>query len=85
MLNRVLRCGLRLPRPLCGLLSLSLLLLLTACASAPPPAVSPVKCVHPEIDPYTNSGLTLAVQAYGEALDLCNALNGFTLTEMEKN
>ena len=85
MLNHAMRYARHSRSRLCGLLSLSLLLSLTACASAPQPAVSPVRCVHPEIDPYTNSGLTLAVQAYGEALDLCNALNGYTLSDMENN
>lgn len=64
-----------------GLLVMSLCLWLTACAVAPAPAVRPVRCVHPVIDPYTNDGLPRAVQAYGEALNLCNSLNGFTLEE----
>lgn len=62
-----------------GLLVMSLCLWLTACATAPAPAVQPVRCQHPVIDPYTNDGLPRAVQAYGEALNLCNALNGYSL------
>lgn len=61
-----------------GLTLAFLLLSLTACAAAP---VSAVRCDHPLIDPYTQGGLTRAVNAYAEALDLCNALNGFTLEE----
>lgn len=62
-----------------GLMGLCLMLSLTACATVPEPAASPVRCQHPEIDPYANSGLAVAVQAYGEALDLCNTLNGYPL------
>lgn len=61
-----------------GLILVSLLLSLTACAAAP---VSAVRCAHPLIDPYTHAGLTRAVNEYAEALDLCNSLNGFTLEE----
>lgn len=61
-----------------GLILVCLLLSLTACAAAP---VSAVRCDHPLIDPTTHGGLTRAVNAYAEAVDLCNALNGFPLED----
>ncbi|ARB30336.1 Rz-like spanin [Pseudomonas phage phiNV3] len=64
-----------------GLLVPCLTLWLTGCATGQGSAVSPVRCQHPEVDPYTNSGLAVAVQAYGEALDLCNTLNGYPLED----
>lgn len=68
-------------RILIGLGLLSLYLSLTACATHPVSAVSPVRCEHPEIDPSTQMGLPLAVQAYAEALNLCNTLNGYPLED----
>lgn len=63
-------------RIVAGLILVPLLLSLTACATTP---ASAVRCEHPEVDPYTNAGLVRSVVAYGEALDLCNSLNGFPL------
>lgn len=62
-------------RILSGLLLLFLLLSLTACASVGT-AVPWTPCVHPEIDPTTQGGLSQAVLAYQEEVDRCNALNG---------
>lgn len=70
-----------LMRIACGLTLVLLLLSLTACARSPGPAVLPVQCLHPEIDPYTHSGLTHAVREYSEALNLCNTLNGYPLED----
>lgn len=68
-------------RMLTGLGLTFLLLSLTACATPPVRAVLPVQCEHPLIDPYTHSGLSRAVQAYTEALNLCNTLNGYPLED----
>lgn len=68
-------------RILTGLGAVLLYLSLTACATRPESAVGPVQCLHPEIDPSTHMGLPLAVQAYAEALNLCNTLNGFPLED----
>ena len=68
-------------RILTGLGLLSLLLSLTACATPLGSAASAVRCEHPEIDPSTHAGLTHAAQAYAEALNLCNTLNGYPLED----
>ena len=69
-------------RILIGLGLTSLLLSLTACVTPPGYAVSPVRCEHPQdIEPYTHEGLALATQAYAEALNLCNTLNGYPLED----
>jgi hypothetical protein len=81
MPSLVIHYVMRLKLILYGVLGMCLLALLTACAAAPQPAASPVRCLHPEIDPYTHSGLAVAVAAYGEALDLCNTLNGYPLED----
>ena len=65
---------------LLGGILLSLLLLLQGCAIAPV-ANEPVRCEHPLIDARTNGGLVKAVLLYSEALDQCNALNGFSPNE----
>lgn len=65
---------------LLGGMLLSLMLLLTGCASTS--AVNePVRCQHPLVDVRTNSGLAKAVLLYSEALDQCNALHGFNPNE----
>lgn len=64
-------------RILIGLGLVSLYLSLTACATPRERVVLPVRCEHPLIDPTTQGGLPLAVQAYMEALNLCNTLNGY--------
>lgn len=64
-----------------GLVALSLMLSLMGCATPQVSAVQPVQCVHPDIDPTLQGGLSLAVQAYAEALNLCNTLNGYPLEE----
>lgn len=70
-------------RNLLGGILLSLLLLLQGCAKAPVAneANEPVRCLHPLIDARTNGGLAKAVLLYSEALDQCNALNGFNHNE----
>lgn len=68
-------------RILTGLGVTLLHLSLTACATPPAYAAKPVQCEHPEIDPTTQGGLPLAVQAYAEALNLCNTLNGYPLED----
>lgn len=71
-----------MPSLLGGML-LSLMLLLTGCASTS--AVNePVRCLHPQVDVRTNGGVAKAVLLYSEALDQCNALNGFNLNEEGK-
>ena len=67
-------------RNLLGGMLLSLLLLLQGCASTPV-ANEPVRCEHPLVQPRTNGGLAKAVLLYSEALDQCNALNGFSPNE----
>lgn len=62
-------------RTLNGAMLLSLMLLLTGCASTC--AVSePVACEHPLVDLRKNGGLAEAVLLYSKAVDTCNALNG---------
>lgn len=63
---------------LLGGMLLSLMLLLTGCAGTSAVNES-VRCQHPLVHVRTNSGLAKAVLLYSEALDQCNALNGFTL------
>lgn len=65
---------------------LSLLLLLQGCAKAPVvnEVNEPVRCEHPLVDARTNGGLVKAVLLYSEALDQCNALNGFNINEEGK-
>ena len=81
MQTHVKLCGMLWVRLLTGLVAVSLYLSLTACATPPVRAVLPVQCLHPEIDPYTHAGLSRAVQAYTEALNLCNTLNGYPLED----
>lgn len=68
---------------LLGGMLLSLMLLLTGCASKS--AVNePVRCLHPQVDVRTNGGMARAVLLYSEAVDQCNALNGFNPNEEGK-
>ena len=63
-----------------GLMCLCLLLSLTACAPVQTaPEFSP--CQHPLIDPTSNGGLSLAVSAYIQEVDSCNARNGYEETK----
>lgn len=56
-------------------------LLLTSCAkdSGVPQVsrISPVRCVHPEVDPRTYAGALQGLESYWGALETCNTANGF--------
>lgn len=56
-------------------MTLSLPLLLTACASGSA-VTDPVPCQHPLVDVKRDGGLAQGLLDYADALDLCNALNG---------
>jgi len=57
---------------------LSLLALLTACASGSGAPSNPdVPCEHPSVSTSTTGGLTQGLLDYADALDFCNALRGF--------
>lgn len=64
-------------RILIGLLSLCLLLSLTACASASD-AAEYIPCQHPTVDAKSAGGLAQGLLDYADAVDTCNTLNGHT-------
>lgn len=61
-------------------MALSLVLSLTACVSDSA-VTEPVPCQHPLVDVKRGGGLAQGLLDYADALDLCNALNGFGPTK----
>lgn len=62
---------------------LSLPLWLTGCASDSSVRSDAARCEHPVVDVTKNGGLADALLLYADALDTCNALNGFPIENDE--
>lgn len=62
---------------------LCLLLSLTGCASGSSVHVDAVPCHHPVVDVSSNGGLARGLLDYADAIDTCNALNGFPIEEAQ--